>query len=213
VPETWQHTLLRAIIAGKNGTSGSMPMKTTPQLLVILLLLFSHALHVNAGERRLVDAVSVTLGESNDADGIDVLRAGIQKRWRHNWFTGGAWYLGGYWDSELAIMEAEKGNTDEVLGLSITPVLRYQRDARLSSGITPFAEAGLGFHLLSDTHIGTSDLSSAFQFGSLLGIGVGFGGRGQYELSYRFTRFSNADIKKPNDGLDMHLLKLGYNFE
>ncbi len=187
-------------------------MKTTPQLLIILLLLFSHALPVNASERSWIDAVSITLGESNDSDDTDVLRAGIQKRWRHSWFTGGAWYLGGYWDSELAFMEADTGSTDEVLGLSITPVVRYQRDARLSSGVTPFAEAGLGFHLLSDTHIGDNDLSSAFQFGSLVGVGVGFGERGQYELSYRFTRLSNADIKKPNDGLDMHLLKLGYNF-
>jgi hypothetical protein len=64
----------------------------------------------------------------------------------------------------------------------------------------------------ASTHIGNNDLSTAFQFASLVGVGLGFGGRGQYELSYRFTHFSNADIKQPNDGIDMHLLKLGYNF-
>jgi hypothetical protein len=186
-------------------------MKTMPQTLAILLLL-SPGLPVNAGERYWLDGVSVSAGESDDSDGTEVLRIGIQKLWRHSWFDSGAWYLGGYWDSELAFMEVDRGSTDEAYGLSITPVLRYQRDARLSSGLTPFAEAGLGIHLLSETNIGSNDLSTAFQFGSLVGLGVGFGERGQYELSYRFTHISNADIKKPNDGLDLHLLKLGYRF-
>jgi opacity protein-like surface antigen len=109
-------------------------------------------------------------------------------------------------------MHSNKGTDDDVYGLSLTPVLRYQRDARLSSGITPFAETGIGAHLLSDTRLGNINLSTAFQFGMLVGLGVGFGERGQYELSYRFTHLANADIKQPNDGLDLHLLKLGYNF-
>ena len=188
-------------------------MKSRPLILVTLVLVLCQASPVSAGERRWVDAVSASLGKIEDAsDGTDVLRVGFQKRWRHSWFTGGAWYLGGYWDSELAVMEPDRGSTDKVLGLSLTPVLRYQRDARLSSGITPFAEAGLGAHLLSDTHIGYSSMATAFQFGSVLGVGVGFGERGQYELSYRFTHLGNGDIKEPNDGLDLHLLKLGYNF-
>ncbi len=187
-------------------------MKTMPRILATLLLLMCQTLLADAGERRWIDAVSVTLGGSDESYNTDVLQLGMQKRWRHSWFTGGAWYLGGYWDSELTLMEADRGSTDEVLGLSITPVLRYQRDARLSSGVTPFAEAGLGAHLLSATHIGDSNLSTAFQFGSLLGVGVGFGERGQYELSYRFTHLGNGGIKEPNDGIDLHLLKLGYNF-
>ncbi len=192
--------------------AGNIPMKTIPRILVTLLLPLCHALAADAGERPWIDAVSVTMGEEDGSDGTSVLRAGIKKNWRHSWFTGGAWYLGGYWDTELAVMEADRGNTEEVFGLSITPVLRYQRDARLSSGVTPFAEAGLGVHLLSGTHIGNNDLSTAFQFASLVGVGLGFGERGQYELTYRFTHFSNADIKQPNDGIDLHLLKLGYNF-
>ncbi len=186
-------------------------MKTLPRLLIMLLLL-CHALPVTAGKRHWLDGASITLGESDDSDGTDVVRIGVQKRWRHTWFEGGAWYLGGYWDTELAYMEAGRGNTDDVLGISITPVLRFQRDASLSSGITPFAEAGLGFHLLSGTEIGSNNLSTSFQFGSLAGVGLAFGERGQYELAYRYTHISNGDIKKPNDGLDLHLVKLAYNF-
>jgi hypothetical protein len=78
--------------------------------------------------------------------------------------------------------------------------------------VTPFAEAGFGVHLLTDTRVGTNHLTTAFQFGTLLGLGVGFGERGQYEITYQYTNLTNADLKKPNDGLDAHLLKLGYNF-
>jgi hypothetical protein len=212
VQETWQCALLRAIIALNKHISGSMQMKTVTQLLAVPLLLLCHNLHANASERSWIDAISITPGSGNESDDIDVLRVGIQKNWRHRWFTGGAWYLGGYWDTELAHMEADKGSTKEVYGASITPVLRFQRDARLSSGVTPFAEMGLGLHLLSKTKIGNNHLSSAFQFGSLIGLGVGFGERGQYEFTYRFTHISNADIKQPNGGLDLHLLKLAYSF-
>jgi hypothetical protein len=78
--------------------------------------------------------------------------------------------------------------------------------------VSPFAEAGIGAHLLSDTRIGNRDLGSAFQFGSLISLGVGFGERGQYELAYRFQHLGNTGIKQPNDGLKLHLLRLGYNF-
>ena len=100
-----------------------------------------------------------------------------------------------------------------MLDLSLTGVFRFQRDADLSSGLTPFAEAGIGPHLISDTRLGKRDLTTAFQLGSVVGFGVGFGERGQYELSYRFQRISNGDIKKPNDMLDLHLLRLGYSFD
>ena len=155
-----------------------------------------------------VDGLSLSLGNGVDPGDTTPLRLGMQKRWHHNWFTGGAWYLGGYWDTELARMKA--GNT--VYGISLTPVLRYQRDVQLSSGFTPFAEAGVGPHLLSATHLGGNDLSTALQVGSLLGLGIGFGDKGQYELSYRYTHITNLGLNNSNDGLSLHLFKLGYNF-
>jgi hypothetical protein len=88
-----------------------------------------------------------------------------------------------------------------------------QRDATLSSGVSPFAEAGIGAHLLTATRLGERTFSTALQLGSVLGLGVGFGGNGQYELSYRYQRLSNIGIKQPNDGLDLHMLRIGYLFE
>jgi opacity protein-like surface antigen len=88
-----------------------------------------------------------------------------------------------------------------------------QRDASLSSGVSPYAEAGIGPHLLSETSLGYKQYSTAFQFGSLIGFGLGFGDKGQYELSYRFQHISNNDIKTPNNGINLHILRLGYSFE
>jgi len=182
------------------------------RFLLITFLLLSQPLQVSAGDRPRVDALSFAFGESNHSGNSDVQRAGFQKKWHYSWFDGGAWFLGGYWDNALTHMKADTGHTQAVYDFSVTPVFRYQRDAGLSSGITPFAEAGFGLHLLTDTHIGNRSLSTAFQFGSLFGLGLGFGDRGQYELSYQYTSLTNGDLKQPNDGFDAHMLKLGYNF-
>jgi lipid A 3-O-deacylase len=183
-----------------------------PRILLVTLVLLSQTPLAGAADRAWADAVTFSFGESDDSDENDVLRLGFQKKWRHSWFAGGAWFLGGYWDTGLARLKADRGHTGAVYDLSVTPVFRYQRDADLSSGLTPFAEAGFGLHLLTDTHVGNNRLGSAFQFGSLLGLGIGFGERGQYELTYQYTSLTNANLKKPNDGFDAHVLKLGYNF-
>jgi len=51
------------------------------------------------------------------------------------------------------------------------------------------------------------------QFGTLVGFGLGFGEHGQHELSYRFQHLSNANIKHPNNGMDLHMILFSYNFD
>ena len=189
-------------------------MNQLHRLLAITLLLTAQASGVSASAIGWVDAVSFTVGQDEDSNNTDVYRLGLQNRWGRTWFKGGAWYLGGYWDTELAYIESDLKNTDnnDLLDISLTPVFRYQRDANLSSGVTPYAEAGIGPHLLSQTRLGTQKYSTALQLGSLLGIGLGFGGNGQYEITYRFQHISNFDIKKPNSGMSLHLFRVGYSF-
>ena len=181
-----------------------------PATAALIALLFS----VNSGANGLIDAFSITYGQDEDSNDTDVYRVGLQNRWEHTWFKGGAWYLGGYWDAELSYMESERKRKDanDVVSISLTPVFRYQRDANLSNGVRPYAEAGIGPQLLSNTRLGFQSYSTALQFGSLLGVGLGFGSNGQYEIAYRFQHISNADIKKPNDGMNLHLLRVGYAF-
>jgi len=192
-------------------------MKHTSLLLTIPLLLLTCMTTAsgNGNGHRWVDAVSLTLGTDEDSLEADIYRLGLQKRWGRTWFNGGAWNVGGYWDAELAYLKADNavpGENDDLYDLSLTPVFRLQRDTALSSGVSPFADAGIGAHLLSETSLADKDYSTAFQFGSLIGFGLGFGKHGQYELGYRFQHISNVGIKKPNDGLNLHLLRFGYSF-
>jgi opacity protein-like surface antigen len=188
-------------------------MRTIATNLLVPLLLIAQAPAMASSPANWIDAISLTLGRDNDSNDTDVYRIGFQNKWERSWFEGGAWFLSGYWDAELGYLETDIGIYNELVDVSVTPVLRLQRDADLSSGVTPYAEAGIGTHLISETRLGRRNLSTAFQFGSLVGLGVGFGDRGQYELSYRFQHISNADIKQPNDGHDLHLLRLGYIFD
>ncbi|MGB5339028.1 MAG: acyloxyacyl hydrolase [Gammaproteobacteria bacterium] len=178
-------------------------------LAAILMLVQSSA--VTAAGSPWIDAVSVTLGKDDNSNETSIYRLGVQNKWERTWFNGGAWFLNGYWDVTLAYLESDIDDSD-LIDVTLTPVFRLQRDAELSSGVTPFAEAGVGPHLISNTRLGDRTLSTAFQLGSLVGLGLGFGDNGQYQLSYRFQHISNASIKTPNDGLELHLLRFAYAF-
>jgi len=159
-----------------------------------------------------LNGLSLSFGHDSDNNETSLIRAGMQNRWDSTWFNGGAWYVGGYWDTELAYLNSDTHDAEntELFDISLTPVFRMQRDATLSSGVSPFAEAGIGAHLLSSTRLGDRAFSTAVQLGSVIGLGLGFGDNGQYELSYRYQRLSNIGIKQPNDGLDLHMLRFGY---
>ena len=188
-------------------------MKPISRLLFFPLLLCTAVSGANSNN--WIDAISVSFGQDEDSNETDVYRIGLQNSWERTWFNGGAWYVGGYWDAELAYMDSDYSGAknSDLFDISLTPVFRLQRDTALSSGVSPYAEAGIGPHLISDTRLGRQQYSTAFQFGSLIGAGLGFGDRGQYQLGYRFQHISNADIKTPNDGMNLHLLRLAYSFD
>jgi hypothetical protein len=183
------------------------------RLLPLLAVIFTAT--AQAAGNNWIDAISLTYGEDMDDNETTLYRLGLQNKWERTWLNDGAWYVGGYWDAELAYMESDHKNSenDSLFDLGLTPVFRMQRDASISSGVSPYAEIGIGPHLISETRLGKQQYSTALQFGSLIGFGLGFGGRGQYEISYRFQHLSNADIKTPNQGMNLHLLRLGYNFD
>lgn len=74
----------------------------------------------------------------------------------------------------------------------------------------PYAEAGLGVSLFSREVLGGKDFSTRFQFSQHLGLGVELARRGYAGLQY--SHYSNADIEKPNDGIDLHQIVLGAYF-
>jgi lipid A 3-O-deacylase len=163
-------------------------------------------------QSRWVDSVSLSLGKDNDSNKTYAFQFGIQNNWNRTWFNEGAWFVGGYWDASLAYMKSDFNQNSRLYDLSITPFLRLQRDAALSKGVSPFSEIGIGGHLLTDTKIGERDLTTRLQFGPEVGLGLGFGDKGSYKLTYRYQYLTNGGIKDPNDGLKMHFLSFGYAF-
>jgi lipid A 3-O-deacylase len=182
------------------------------RLLIVPMLLLASLTLAHGAESRWVDSMTVSLGKDNDTNKTNAIQFGLQNKWNRTWFNDGAWFVGGFWDASLAYLKSDINQDTSLFDLSLTPFLRLQRDAQLSSGVTPFSQIGLGGHLLSDTELGNRDLATRLQFGPQVGVGLGFGRKGNYELTYRYQYLTNGGIKQPNDGLKMHFLSLGYAF-
>lgn len=69
-----------------------------------------------------------------------------------------------------------------------------------SDKFRPFVEGTFGGALISQTTFGDKNYSTAFQFRSQAGIGFKFGPELRHTLQADFVHYSNACIKRPNDG-------------
>ena len=155
-----------------------------------------------------VDGVAVEAGRG---DGTDMGRVAVQWDWGRRWFQGADWHLGGYWDLGLGYWrrdDVRAGENEEIVEIGLTPVFRLQGNSLTG----PYVEAGIGAHLLSRTSIGDKRLSTKFQFGDHFGVGYRFGAKGAWELGYRYQHLSNGGIKKPNDGINFHQVRVQYRF-
>ena len=155
--------------------------------------------------------LALELGTGDDS--TDRIGFGIQWQWEKKWFAQGNWYLGGYWEASFSYWDGEKGWTGNasLFEGGITPVFRFQRHSPIY-GVSPYLEAAIGVHGMSETTLGDNDFSIPFAFGSHLGTGIRFGGQKQFELGYRFQHLSNAVLGDPNPGINFHLLRLSYHF-
>ena len=97
-----------------------------------------------------------------------------------------------YWRNH----DAPGGSYDSLWQLSAIPMFQWWLTPRF------FVEAGIGATAFNHTHIGTRHIGSAFQFGDH--IGAGFQLTENARLGVRFSHFSNARIKHPNDGLNSY---------
>jgi len=156
-----------------------------------------------------VDGVAIE-GGSTHSGSTHMGRIALQWDWDRRWFQGSERHLGGYWDLVLSHFngDVKPGQNGDITEIGLTPVFRFQPNDFAG----PYLEAGVGIHWLSQTQIGNRRLSTQFQFGDHIGLGYRFGAKGAIDLGYRFQHYSNADIKRPNDGLDFHQARLQYHF-
>ncbi len=163
---------------------------------------------------RAVDGIALELGEDAVSDAkVNLVRIGAQWTWNTRWFESADWHVGGYWDLQGGYWDNRSADATNsgLWEVAITPVFRLQQNHL--SGISPYAEIGVGAHLLSETSVSTQrQFSTALQFGSHVGLGARFGAKDAYELGYRYQHRSNAGIEKPNNGINFHILRLGYWF-
>ncbi len=110
-------------------------------------------------------------------------------------------------------MRGDKPGQDNqrLADIGITPVFRL---ARAGDPDALYFKGGfLGLHLFSKAFMYEGKkFGSAFQFGHFLGVGVDFGDRHQYSMSYRFQHMSNVGIVEPNQGVNLSELHVGYFF-
>ena len=157
-----------------------------------------------------VDGVSIELG---NGDQTDTGRVGIIWDWDEQWFTDGDWLVTGFWEASVGTWRGKSpvGNNQTITDFGITPVFRFQQ--KNPSGFSPYAEAAIGFHLISPDFIyANRKFGSAFQFGDHVGFGVRMGEHRQFDLGYRFQHLSNGSIKKPNQGINLNQVHFAYHF-
>jgi opacity protein-like surface antigen len=167
-----------------------------------------------ASAAHALDGVSLELGSSDSSNAsVDMVRVGLQWNWKSRWAIGSNVQIGGYWELNLGYWNNDSPfrTNSSLTDIGFTPVFRLQPGDL--SGVSPYAELGVGVHLLSKSSVGRERrFGSMFQFGDHVGVGVRFGPKGAYDLGYRYQHLSNASIKQPNQGINFHQVRLQYHF-
>ena len=155
------------------------------------------------------DAVSVEAGYGYHTD---MARLSWSRAWDARWFADSAWFLSGYWDAGIGrwMPHNAAGGNHDVTDLGFTPVWRLRPSGTLAP-ISPFLEAAVGVHYISDHQIYTGrDMSTHFQFGDHVGAGVSFGDHHDWDLMARLQHLSNAGLQNPNPGINFYQIRLSH---
>jgi hypothetical protein len=159
-----------------------------------IVALFAQVSH--AAGTGYVDSASLELGANRQQQ---MLRLAVQNDWERRWFASNGRHLAGYWETNVALWRLNAyqnvpGRRKNIAVVGFTPVLRYQNDSKLGW----YGEVGVGVNLLSELYKNRDkELSTAFQFGDLIGVGYT---TAKWDLGLRFQHYSNASIKSPNGG-------------
>lgn len=153
-----------------------------------------------------VDGYIVEIGGANN---IQSLRLGMIRQWADQWFPDGHWHLTGYWEATLAYLNSDNDKGKTAADAAFAPVFRIRPNAM--GGAQPYWDLALGLHLLSARKLDAKhDLGSPLLVGPLVGVGVTFGEKSQYDLGYRFQHLTNLGIRDTDDGLSLHQVRLTY---
>lgn len=123
------------------------------------------------------------------------------------------WRVTGHVEVDVMQLQGRRSNPggyQSLATIGATPIARIEWP---NEAYVPFVEVAVGINLLSHTTLQEEKhFSTAFQFGEFLGAGLRFGTGGAHEIGVRLQHMSNADIKKPNDGITFVVVRAAYHF-
>lgn len=141
-----------------------------------------------------------------------LVRFGMTHDWNRHWARYNNLKIVHYWDVSLAYWKGLRyrgvhNSTQNIADFGITPVFRMERENELG----PYAEAGLGVHLLSKLYDNNGRrFSTNLEFGTHLGFGYVFANKLDFAL--RIEHFSNGGIRQPNSGANFTVLRIARSF-
>ena len=183
-------------------------MMTKPCTLLLALALAASGFPALAADGGRAIAMDLGRSPSNAARGraeLDIYRIGYQWDFNRTLWQGEHADIGGYFEASLNHWDSP---FDDVTAAAISPVFRLTFGSALGS-YRPYIEAGIGLALLSDDRVGGRGLGSSWQFENRIGLGLA---SARFDFHYRYMHYSNADIEKPNHGIDAHVIGVGYRF-
>ena len=156
-----------------------------------------------------VQALDGYVAEAGASGDIKSVRVGMIRQWDAQWLTEGDWHVTGYWDAGVAYLNDARPEGRDAASIGLSPVFRFRPNA--SGGSQPYWDVALGVQVLSRTKLDNRhDLGSTVQLAPLVGVGVTFGEKSQYDLGYRFQHLTNLGLEQPDDGLSQHQVRLTY---
>lgn len=188
------------MIIGRNILQGLQKMNGRNKLKMVLVGALS-ILSMNAAFAWELEISGGRTGQSQTTG-----RIAINQPWDAKFWESNVGYFSGYWSGAYTYWEKGKYGKG-VSSLSFSPVLTY--NFYTNSSIEPFVELGVGVAAFSKTKVGDRNLGSALHFEDRFGVGARYG---DHTVGVRAIHYSNAGIKKPNQGIESYSLYYSYKF-
>ncbi len=148
------------------------------------------------------------IGSGAGIDNTWLARAGLQWQWSKLSSRSERFDFQMRWQISAGLWRGDR----EIVDFALTPILRLGLTQPITGTFYPYLEGAVGFHYVSDIAMRNRVFSTNFQFGDHLGVGAQIGRHRTIDLCYQFQHLSNASIKRPNAGINFHIVRIGVRF-
>ncbi len=173
-------------------------MKThsiAPLILLLLLSLTGSLCYAGELSFNIGGGPQVTASQTNRTAGVDFSFWSFKRSPRQELSLG----------TSYTYAETNEGDNRRLHAFSIYPQLTLF--APRWRGMTPiFVVRALAPIYLSNNQLGDREQGKHFAFQAMVGVGLRWGDRQQWQANINYKHFSNANLSSPNDGIDFPLV-------